>query len=121
MTRNQILNYGHYMTVGHGCTSIALFLGCQEKSEGLKKYIIHARRPLFPEIEERSATAQFRGSVLDRAWFDDPCTKRNQSAPSDRTDKEDRRKASRCETCIQPDQRRVETIQPSEDGDEKSQ
>jgi hypothetical protein len=38
MTRNQILNYGHYMTVGHGCTSIALFMGCQEKSEDHRKY-----------------------------------------------------------------------------------
>jgi hypothetical protein len=33
MTHDQILNYGHYMTVGHGCTSIALLMGCQEKLE----------------------------------------------------------------------------------------
>jgi hypothetical protein len=38
MTRDQVLNYGHYMTVGHDCTFIALFMGCQEKSEGHRKY-----------------------------------------------------------------------------------
>jgi hypothetical protein len=38
MTRDQILNYGHYMTVGHGCTSIVLLMGCQEKSAGHRKY-----------------------------------------------------------------------------------
>jgi hypothetical protein len=34
MTNDQILNYGHYMTVGHGWTCIVLFMGCQEKSAG---------------------------------------------------------------------------------------
>jgi hypothetical protein len=38
MTRDQILNYGHYMTIGHGCTFIALFMGCQEKLKVIWEY-----------------------------------------------------------------------------------
>jgi len=38
MTRDQNLNYGHYMTAGHGCTSIVLLMGCQDKSAGHRKY-----------------------------------------------------------------------------------
>ena len=30
MTLDQILNYGQYMTVGHGSVNIELFFGCQD-------------------------------------------------------------------------------------------
>jgi hypothetical protein len=40
VTRDQILNFGQYMTAGHGDSPILLFFRCQEKSEGAQKYFV---------------------------------------------------------------------------------
>jgi len=42
VTRDQILNFGQYMTAGHDITPILLFFRCQEKSEVARKYFVAA-------------------------------------------------------------------------------
>jgi hypothetical protein len=42
VTRDQILNYGQYMTAGHGITPISLFFRCQEKTGDSRKYFVKA-------------------------------------------------------------------------------
>ena len=54
ITRDQILNSGHYMTAGHDSTFSVLFMGCQEKSEDdqknyfmIQKQVRYRQRPVW--------------------------------------------------------------------------